>query len=238
MLSKRATCRPRWARLSIVDISLKSNASCVALLRAAGGLILGKTVTCEFAGVTAGETTNPHDPTRTPGGSSSGSAAAVADFMVPLAIGTQTGGSVQRPSSYCGIVGYKPTFGLINPQGVRPAAVSLDTVGLMARTVEDVELSMRVLTNSARDYLATAKHDDPHRIMPHLCLGHGGERHAACSGRRRAKAVKCRIPRERNQSCRPNVKICWSPERSSTISSGHAAWLTNGKCTVNKSATG
>ncbi len=128
----------------------KSNASCVALLRAAGGLILGKTVTCEFAGVTAGETTNPHDPTRTPGGSSSGSAAAVADFMVPLAIGTQTGGSVQRPSSYCGIVGYKPTFGLINPQGVRPAAVSLDTVGLMARTVEDVELSMRVLTNSAR----------------------------------------------------------------------------------------
>jgi Asp-tRNA(Asn)/Glu-tRNA(Gln) amidotransferase A subunit family amidase len=127
----------------------KSDASCVALLRAAGALIFGKTVTCEFAGVTAGETTNPHDSARTPGGSSSGSGAAVADFMVPLAVGTQTGGSVQRPCSYCGIVGYKPTFGLINSQGVKPAAESLDTVGLMARTVEDVELSARVLTNSA-----------------------------------------------------------------------------------------
>jgi Asp-tRNA(Asn)/Glu-tRNA(Gln) amidotransferase A subunit family amidase len=93
----------------------KSDASCVALLRSAGALIFGKTVTCEFAGVTAGLTTNPHDPARTPGGSSSGSSAAVADFMVPLAMGTQTGGSVQRPASYCGIVGYKPTFGLINP---------------------------------------------------------------------------------------------------------------------------
>jgi Asp-tRNA(Asn)/Glu-tRNA(Gln) amidotransferase A subunit family amidase len=131
------------------DYRTKSDASCVALLRAAGALILGKTVTCEFAGVTAGPTTNPHDPSRTPGGSSSGSGAAVADFMVPLAFGTQTGGSVQRPSSFCGIVGYKPTFGLINPQGVKPAAESLDTVGLMARSVEDVELSARVLTNAA-----------------------------------------------------------------------------------------
>jgi Asp-tRNA(Asn)/Glu-tRNA(Gln) amidotransferase A subunit family amidase len=127
----------------------KSDASCVALLRAAGAIIFGKTVTCEFAGVTAGETTNPHDPARTPGGSSSGSGAAVADFMVPLALGTQTGGSVQRPCSYCGIVGYKPTFDLINSQGVKPAAESLDTIGLMARTVEDIELSARVLTNSA-----------------------------------------------------------------------------------------
>lgn len=127
----------------------RSDASCVALLRAAGAVILGKTVTCEFAGVAAGPTTNPHDAARTPGGSSSGSAAAVADFMVPLAFGTQTGGSIQRPSSYCGIVGYKPTFGLINPQGVKPAAESLDTVGLMARTVEDVELAGRVLTNSS-----------------------------------------------------------------------------------------
>ena len=126
-----------------------SDASCVAMLRAAGALILGKTVTCEFAGVTAGPTTNPHDPSRTPGGSSSGSGAAVADFMVPLALGTQTGGSVQRPSSFCGIVGYKPTFGLINPQGVKPAAESLDTVGLMARSVEDIEVSARVLTNAA-----------------------------------------------------------------------------------------
>jgi len=127
----------------------RSDASCVALLRAAGALVFGKTVTCEFAGATAGVTTNPHNPERTPGGSSSGSGAAVADFMVPVAFGTQTGGSVQRPSSFCGIVGYKPSFGLINPQGVKPAAETLDTVGLMARTVEDVELSARVLTNSA-----------------------------------------------------------------------------------------
>ena len=127
----------------------RSDASCVALLRAAGALIFGKTVTCEFAGVTAGATTNPHNPERTPGGSSSGSGAAVADWMVPVAFGTQTGGSVQRPSSFCGIVGYKPSYGLINPQGVKPAAESLDTVGLMARSVEDVELCARVITNSA-----------------------------------------------------------------------------------------
>jgi len=126
-----------------------SDASCVALLRAAGALIFGKTVTCEFAGATPAETVNPHDPIRTPGGSSSGSAAAVADFMVPLALGTQTGGSVQRPSSYCGIVGYKPSFGMINRAGVKPAAESLDTVGVMARTVEDIALAQCVLTNSA-----------------------------------------------------------------------------------------
>ena len=125
-----------------------SDASCVAMLRAAGALIFGKTVTCEFAGPTPDATTNPHDPARTPGGSSSGSGAAVADYMVPFAFGTQTGGSVQRPSSFCGIIGYKPSFGLINPQGVKPAAESLDTVGLMLRTVEDAELFVRVLTNS------------------------------------------------------------------------------------------
>lgn len=125
-----------------------ADASCVAVLRAAGALIFGKTVTCEFAGVTAGETTNPHDASRTPGGSSSGSAAAVADYMVPLAVGTQTGGSIQRPSSYCGIVGYKPSYGLINTAGLKPAAVNLDTLGLMARSVEDIALAMRVLTNA------------------------------------------------------------------------------------------
>lgn len=126
-----------------------ADASCVALLRKAGALIFGKTVTCEFAAATAADTTNPHDPSRTPGGSSSGSGAAVADFMVPLAFGTQTGGSVQRPASFCGVVGYKPSFGLINTGGVKPAAVSLDTVGLLARAVEDIELAARVLTDSA-----------------------------------------------------------------------------------------
>ena len=124
------------------------DASCVAALRDAGALIFGKTVTCEFAGPFAGATTNPHDSDRTPGGSSSGSGAAVADYMVPFGFGTQTGGSVQRPSSFCGIVGYKPSFGLINRQGVKSAAESLDTIGLMVRTVEDAALFMRVLTNN------------------------------------------------------------------------------------------
>jgi amidase len=123
-----------------------ADASCVALLRAAGAVILGKTVTCEFAGVTAGATTNPHAADRTPGGSSSGSAAAVADFMVPVAIGTQTGGSVLRPASFCGIVGFKPSFGAINRAGLKFAAESLDTIGFMARSVDDVDLISAALS--------------------------------------------------------------------------------------------
>lgn len=123
-----------------------SDASAVALLRAAGAVILGKTVTCEFAGLTPGATTNPHDPARTPGGSSSGSAAAVADGMVPLALGTQTGGSVLRPASFCGVVGFKPSFGAVNRAGLKLAAESLDTIGLFARTVGDIALGYGVLT--------------------------------------------------------------------------------------------
>ena len=122
-----------------------ADASCVALLRAAGAVILGKTVTCEFAGPVARETTNPHNPAHTPGGSSSGSAAAVADVMCAAAFGTQTGGSVVRPSAYCGIVGFKPSFGTINRAGIKFAAESLDTVGLHTRTIDDVELLLSVL---------------------------------------------------------------------------------------------
>jgi amidase len=122
-----------------------ADAACVALLRAAGAVILGKTVTCEFAGVTPGPTTNPHDETRTPGGSSSGSAAAVADCMVPVALGTQTGGSVLRPASYCGVIGYKPTYNAFSRVGVKPAAEGLDTVGLIARSLDDVALARAVL---------------------------------------------------------------------------------------------
>ena len=130
------------------------DASCVALVRAAGAVILGKTVTAEFAGMTPGATANPHDPARTPGGSSSGSAAAVADFHVPVAFGTQTGGSVLRPSAYCGIVGYKPTFGTFNLGGVRPAAESLDTLGLHGRSLDDVALLVAVLVGRAPAALA------------------------------------------------------------------------------------
>jgi amidase len=104
-----------------------------------------KTVTCEFAGMTPGPTANPHHTGHTPGGSSSGSAAAVADFMVPVAFGTQTGGSVLRPASFCGVFGFKPTFGAFNRRGVYPAAESLDTLGLFARSLEDIELVSAVL---------------------------------------------------------------------------------------------
>ncbi len=116
------------------------DAAVVALARAAGAVVLGKTVTTEFATFAAGATRNPHDPTRTPGGSSSGSAAAVADGMVPLAFGSQTAGSVIRPASYCGIVGYKPSFGRLPRSGLWPLSDSLDTVGVYARSVDDAAL--------------------------------------------------------------------------------------------------
>jgi Asp-tRNA(Asn)/Glu-tRNA(Gln) amidotransferase A subunit family amidase len=117
----------------------------VALTRRAGGTILGKTVTAEFATFVPRETRNPLDLSRSPGGSSSGSAAAVADFMVPLAFGTQTAGSVIRPGSYCGVVAYKPTYNTLPRAGVHPNADSLDTVGVYARSVEDVAFFMQAL---------------------------------------------------------------------------------------------
>ncbi|MCW5730638.1 MAG: amidase [Alphaproteobacteria bacterium] len=118
----------------------------VARLRAAGAVILGKTATTEFAYFRPAGTANPHDPSRTPGGSSSGSAAAVADAMVPVALGTQTAGSTIRPAAYCGIHGYKPTFGLIDMTGVKPLSPSLDTAGIFARSVDDLALIGSVLS--------------------------------------------------------------------------------------------
>lgn len=117
-----------------------ADAACIALVRAAGGVMLGKTVSTEFAFVNPGKTRNPHNTAHTPGGSSSGSAAAVADSMVPLAFGTQTGGSVIRPASFCGVVGYKPTFGEFSYAGVKLLAGSLDTLGAFSRHVEDLAL--------------------------------------------------------------------------------------------------
>src|SRR3954468_23374672 len=114
-----------------------ADAACVALARGAGAVVLGKTVTTEFACFTAGKTANPKNPAHTPGGSSSGSAASVADGMAPLAFGTQTAGSVIRPAAYCGIVGYKPSFGTIPRAGVKMLCDSLDTVGTMVRNVAD-----------------------------------------------------------------------------------------------------
>src|SRR5450432_3439542 len=117
-----------------------ADAACVALARAAGAVVIGKTVTTEFATFHPGATTNPHNPAHTPGGSSSGSAAAVADGMVPLAFGTQTAGSIIRPAAFCGVVGYKPAFGTINRAGVKAISDSLDTIGAFGRTVPDVAL--------------------------------------------------------------------------------------------------
>lgn len=116
------------------------DATIVRRLRQAGGIIMGKTVTAELAAMTPGRTRNPHDPTRTPGGSSSGSAAAVAAGMIPLAIGTQTFGSVIRPASFCGVVGFKPSHGLIPRTGMRVHSPELDTVGVFARDVADAAL--------------------------------------------------------------------------------------------------
>ncbi|HEX2197160.1 MAG TPA: amidase [Burkholderiales bacterium] len=126
-----------------------ADAAPVALARKAGGTILGKTVTAEFATFVPRETRNPRDLSRTPGGSSSGSAAAVADGMVPLAFGTQTAGSVIRPGSYCGVVAYKPTYNTLPRSGVKPNADSLDTVGLYARSVEDAAFFTEALIGMA-----------------------------------------------------------------------------------------
>jgi Asp-tRNA(Asn)/Glu-tRNA(Gln) amidotransferase A subunit family amidase len=117
-----------------------TDAACVARLRAAGAVVLGKTVTTEFAAFSPGRTANPLDPTRTPGGSSSGSSAAVADRMVPIALGTQTAASIVRPASFCGVFGMKPTFGRVDRSGVKPLGPSLDTVGWFARTPDDLAL--------------------------------------------------------------------------------------------------
>jgi amidase len=133
----------------------KADAACVALSRAAGGVLLGKTVTTEFASRSPlGNTMNPHNPQHTPGGSSSGSAAAVGDFMVPLAFGTQTVGSVIRPASFCGCIGYKPSYGEFSTQGVKQNTASFDTVGLFTRAVEDLALFRAALTGFAAKPLA------------------------------------------------------------------------------------
>lgn len=123
------------------------DAGVVGLARLTGAILLGKTVTAEFAGTPPTATRNPHDPAHSPGGSSSGSAAAVADGMVPFAFGTQTGGSVLRPAAFCGVVGFKPTYGFYPVAGMKPAAHSFDTVGTLARSVGDVALVHAALMN-------------------------------------------------------------------------------------------
>jgi len=124
----------------------RADAAAVALTRAAGGIILGKTVTTEFATRHPGPTSNPHDPARTPGGSSQGSAAGVAASFFPLAFGTQTAGSVLRPAAYCGVTGFKPSHGLIHRAGMKVMSESLDTIGVFGRKVEDCAFFAGALT--------------------------------------------------------------------------------------------
>jgi Asp-tRNA(Asn)/Glu-tRNA(Gln) amidotransferase A subunit family amidase len=121
------------------------DATLVSLLKEAGAIILGKTVSTEMAVYAPGKTRNPHNPDHTPGGSSSGSAAAVASAMVPLAVGTQTNGSIIRPASYCGVYGFKPSFGRISRHGLLEQSPPLDTVGLFARDLDDLAMIADVL---------------------------------------------------------------------------------------------
>ncbi|MCW6509287.1 amidase [Lichenifustis flavocetrariae] len=145
------------------------DATLVARLRAAGAIVVGKTVTSEYALFVPGPTRNPHDLARTPGGSSSGSAAAVAAGMVPAALATQTNGSTIRPASFCGIVGYKPSLGLLPRTGILRQAAILDQPGLMARSVDDVALLAQALggrdETDEQSFDAEVVVDDGHRAL-------------------------------------------------------------------------
>ncbi|MDC0619209.1 amidase [Pelagibacteraceae bacterium] len=152
--------------------SASQDSEVVNLLKNAGAIIMGKTVTAELAYIHPGKTTNPHDYSRTPGGSSSGSAAVIAAQMAPLSVGSQTGGSIIRPASYCGVVGYKPSYGLISRNGALKTSEKLDTIGVFGKSVEAVALLAKVLIKKdlydpatihfAADEILEASQKDPH----------------------------------------------------------------------------
>lgn len=160
----------------------REDSAVAARLRAAGAIVIGKTVTTEFATFAPGPTRNPHDPERTPGGSSSGSAAAVAAGMVPLAVGSQTNGSVIRPASFCGVFGYKPTHGAISRRGCLLQSPTLDHVGVFSRSLEDAALLVDVLAGhdpadpatrpTATARLARGLHNGP-SLPPRLAFVRG-----------------------------------------------------------------
>ena len=152
--------------------SASQDSEVVNLLKNAGAIIMGKTVTAELAYIHPGKTTNPHDYSRTPGGSSSGSAAVIAAQMAPLSVGSQTGGSIIRPASYCGVVGFKPSYGLISRNGALKTSEKLDTIGVFGKSVEAVALLAKVLIKKdlydpatihfAADEILEASQKDPH----------------------------------------------------------------------------
>ena len=139
-----------------------SDASIVSMIRRAGGIVIGKTVTTPFAYLDPGKTRNPRNPAHTPGGSSSGSAAAVAAGMVPIALGTQTGGSIIRPAAFCGVAGFKPSFRLLPTAGIKCFSWSLDTAGMFAASVADVAFAAAAI--SGRDLLVEEVAAVPPRI--------------------------------------------------------------------------
>jgi len=177
------------------------DAEVVTRLRAAGAVIVGKTVTTELATYAPGRTRNPHNPEHTPGGSSSGSAAAVAAGMLPLAVGTQTNGSVLRPAAFCGVWGYKPTAGLIPRGGVLRQSQTFDQVGVFARDVADVALITEVLCNAQDRPALLAAATDP-QPQPRLALvrtpqwlrAEASTRAAIEALASRAGAVECGMP--------------------------------------------
>ena len=154
----------------------RADAAAVALARAAGAVVIGKTVTTEFATRHPGPTANPHNPRHTPGGSSSGSAAGLAAGFFPLAFGTQTAGSIIRPAAFCGVVGYKPSFGTIHRGGMKVMSESLDTIGMMARSVADCALAVGAMTGRDLGDPEASKPERAPRLA--LCLGPTAERAA------------------------------------------------------------
>ena len=145
------------------DFTPAEDASIVQKVKKLGGVIFGKTVTTEFAWRHAGPTTNPWNSAHTPGGSSSGSAAAVAGGIVPLALGSQTAGSIIRPATFCGIVGFKASFGAVPRAGVHPVSDSLDHIGFLTRSVKDAVYAFNLLRNTAAD-------EDDSIVLPELIL--------------------------------------------------------------------
>ncbi len=146
-----------------------ADAACVAVARQQGAVVMGKTVTTEFATFQPNQTRNPRNLAHTPGGSSSGSAAAVADHMVPLALGTQTAGSLIRPASYCGIVGYKPSMGLISRAGAKPLSDTLDVVGTLARNVPDAAMFAAALSGRQELRVKPVQEHLSHRLRVGVC---------------------------------------------------------------------
>jgi Asp-tRNA(Asn)/Glu-tRNA(Gln) amidotransferase A subunit family amidase len=192
-----------------------ADAAVVALTRRAGGVVLGKTVTTEFATFHPGPTRNPHNTAHTPGGSSSGSAASVADFMAALAFGTQTAGSVIRPAAYCGVVGYKPTYNTLPRAGFKNDADSLDTVGVLARTAGDVALFVSALAGRPELNAASAA---PARVG--LCRTYQWdraqpetvatlERAAAQLSKAGARVIELALPRAFAGLLKAQIAVMW-----------------------------